>query len=266
MLFGMDQDPLVWEEDFSVHLEEGKAIGSYRGQRGTHGVEATIIHHANPAADKDNRRKRNTAARRTMKRLKSGWLAKARAIIIDWQAEAITNPVTIKRLKAVLREAHTEAWRLGRKASGTESHALTADDKRHVESILQQEGGFLANMIRTRSGRMDPSKRIEMYINSVDSTFHTSRLIHLPPNVLLHWVIFPGESCIDCVKLKQMSPFTQATLPTTPRAGDTRCLTNCKCRVIIKYVTQAQVDTVRRKQSSAQATRRKLRASRRRRR
>lgn len=46
---------------------------------------------------------------------------------------------------------------------------------------------------------------------------------------LINWILHPAEHCGDCLGLAAGGPYTVATLPTYPGAGDTECRGNCQC-------------------------------------
>jgi len=43
------------------------------------------------------------------------------------------------------------------------------------------------------------------------------------------------HNCPDCIEMSMGSPYRPDTLPTTPGAGDTKCLSNCQCNLRIRY-------------------------------
>ena len=94
---------------------------------------------------------------------------------------------------------------------------------------------FADDMIAGK-GSMSYDDRASMYIDSIDSTFDAGRVDGYPnEGTKIYWELSPGENCGDCIDLALNSPYTPNTLPTTPRAGGTMCLSRCNCHLRIRY-------------------------------
>lgn len=178
-----------------------------------------------------------------------------------------------KRMKAAMRIAYKDAYDLGTLASGlgransaVTTHA-SPDEKQWLDNMFSQEqkyfNKFLAALERGES-RTKASQRIRSYANAVRSIFEGSRVLQIPDNTVLHWVLQSKNPCSDCRLIHRLSPYTKYTLPTTPKAGSTRCLANCYCKIRVVKATPAEVARVARKNKSAEHILKKLRANRKR--
>lgn len=177
-----------------------------------------------------------------------------------------------KQMKAALGMAYLDAYKLGTRASGLgranvglEDH-VGVDEKKWVDNVLKQESKhfnkFLQSMITGESNKK-ARMRIRNYSNAVRSVFESSRILQLPEGSIIHWVLQSDVPCRECKLLHSMSPFTKETLPTTPKAGSTRCLSYCYCKLrVVKPKNRAQFLAVQRKHKSAANVLKKLRASR----
>jgi len=127
---------------------------------------------------------------------------------------------------------------------------MTSEDKEWFHHAVQSELGYMEKFlqaIRYKKSRMGPERRIAMYANSMHSMFESGRVMGLPSDRIIHWVTTPAEHCPSCLYLESVSPFTRYTIPTTPKAGSTKCLTNCKCKLVLEHVDISKVLQVSRK-------------------
>ena len=70
-------------------------------------------------------------------------------------------------------------------------------------------------------------------------------------HMIYHWVRTFIESCPDCIKIQEHSPYTKATLPTYPRAGHTICREHCHCYLKQERVSAAKYEEIERKTGGA---------------
>jgi hypothetical protein len=137
-----------------------------------------------------------------------------------------------------LTAAHAQAGYRGRLRAG--DHApYDRDDTRFGYLVAQEEAGFLHGFrVDIESGRYgvdEPdteaiARRASLYAQRIYGTANEAlALVAGGDDVTWEWKTSPGETCPDCLRLEAHSPYRQ--LPTTPRAGDTICISNCKCSV-----------------------------------
>jgi hypothetical protein len=79
-------------------------------------------------------------------------------------------------------------------------------------------------------------RRLNMYVNAVDSVFDSGKVQGAGEFTLIDWVLGDAEHCPECLYLEGQSPYTKDSLPCTPRSGCTRCLSNCKCKLVLTGV------------------------------
>jgi hypothetical protein len=82
--------------------------------------------------------------------------------------------------------------------------------------------------------RMPRVQRAGMYGNTLDGIGTHALVEREPDDVRIYWKLGDAEHCVDCLILASQSPYTKLDLPTTPRAGATQCVSNCRCRLVFK--------------------------------
>lgn len=159
-------------------------------------------------------------------------------------------------VRQLLREAYRDAFSLGMKSSGAETVRATVAtaDKQWVESAVRQELKFFNRLLRqieegTYRGTLE--RRIRAYVEALQSVFYSGRIMGTPDGHLIDW-LGPNDrtTCNGCRFMLEHSPFTKHTLPTTPRAGDTRCRDNCRCRLVVRHVGKQRFESVQRSHRS----------------
>lgn len=167
--------------------------------------------------------------------------------------------------KIVFSTAYTTAYRLGLKSSGltaldtdrktkANGPAIDPNDQAWIKSALQHErrfwNAFIDDVESERQGRYSHEERVKMYSDTLESVFNSGRVVGMPLHAIIYWVMDEqAENCGGCQLLRDNSPYTRETLPTTPRAGATPCIYNCKCKLRIaipKSIEQWQATKAKR--------------------
>jgi hypothetical protein len=121
---------------------------------------------------------------------------------------------------------------------------LTESDLEFIEGAAQREaeyfGKFLQDVVDFEDG-VDPdgvrklmpfANRAELYQKTLDSMVYAGAVASLHPDTIVWWELSPHcIHCEGCLALSAANPWTVSTLPTTPRAGGTPCLSNCQCHL-----------------------------------
>lgn len=85
---------------------------------------------------------------------------------------------------------------------------------------------------------------VESYSASLMAQFNNGLVAAMPQRVEIDWLLDKSEKdiehCPDCLDLTMGSPYTKKTLPTTPKAGDTRCRWRCRCDLKITLVESVE--------------------------
>lgn len=130
----------------------------------------------------------------------------------------------------------------------TRPFALTVDDRHRIDDELEDEYQYLTGFIeeakrrRTEDVPFGPYVhwRGKLYAQALWGLEQYGVISELGPLDVIHWRINPeAESCEDCIRIAANGPYTRETLPTVPRRGDTRCLSNCQCSLDIEYAVAA---------------------------
>lgn len=154
-----------------------------------------------------------------------------------------------KKFKSILKGAYHEAYELGLKSTGAAAfltagggRLVSAKDRRWVEGAFKHEMRYLNKLLDDiknvrNQGRV--SHRIGMYVATVGSIYYTGRVAVTPPNHVLFWVAkIDKRICPQCRYMAVNSPYTKFNIPITPASGHTRCLSNCRCSIAVRPVSQ----------------------------
>jgi len=137
-----------------------------------------------------------------------------------------------------LRSLHADMYKIGRELAG---NAATAEEAEQIGlQIADLEQSFLAGLIQDLAdGRYDGvspalDQRLGMYASKGSSTASLGFVDGSGADEEFYWDMNGAveDHCQDCPYLEANSPYMKETLYTSPRQGDTPCLTNCKCRLV----------------------------------
>lgn len=155
---------------------------------------------------------------------------------------------TMDAARRELSKTYREAFRAGLRAHGVRQRAVTGSDKKWVDSAVRHEAGFLAGVGKAMAGGKSVKAlgpRIAMYGAAALGAFYAGQVAASGPNQQIHWIVDrAAENCQDCLELEARGPYTRDTLPTTPRAGATRCRSNCKCELVFDEVSDEEADQI----------------------
>lgn len=212
-----------------------KSIGSRKKTSDEKNIMATYLQALKPGAD-----------RLAYDKAKTAWIRYREVMRKDFQGLArqlangkITKNQFIARSRTLFKAGYEKAYRLGTDASGLDFVKLPSEDLAWLKRARSSEYKFLnkfADDMIAGKGSMSYEDRASMYIDSIDSTFDAGRVDAYPnEGTKIYWELSPSENCGDCIDLAMNSPYTPDTLPTTPRAGGTMCLSRCNCHLRVRY-------------------------------
>ncbi len=257
-----------WElrNDLVAYLKsitESKDLADFRGEISL-AKQTAIRQSASMAKPVAARRADEKSARADLEKLISGLELRMDGLLSRYKSEDPDRKISDSRFKSemtsVLRIAYMEAYQLGTRASGLtragdlEFHLGTAEKgwlTRAFSSEQKYFAEFLAAVMRGESVTKSRN-RIRAYAAAVRSIYDASRVLQLPEDVVLHWVLESKNPCRECKLLHLLSPYTRDTLPTSPRGGSTRCLANCKCKLRVAKARPGEVEVISRKNRSAE--------------
>ncbi len=247
---------------------EAKYLGSLKGDMVAHSLTAAGARSFYGDALKKIRHSATTSSSRSMKKrldLLEGQLVK---LYRQYQGGEFSLRQFSERAKAQLKTAYLGAFILGVRASGIPGLRkaklvdLQPDDRQWVDSAIKHEFKYFNRLIKDIAkdrSRQSVEKRLGRYVKTVNSIFHAGRVMVVPPNTVIHWILEDRKACPDCKTLWRSSPYVKSRLPTTPKAGLTRCLDNCRCRLRFEDATPAKYkQTFRRNRKSQTMIRRIL--------
>jgi hypothetical protein len=147
------------------------------------------------------------------------------------------------RFATILAERHGRAGYIGRRRAG-DFAAFDEDDTKFGELIAEEEEPFIGALMEDlRGGRYlaeDGSfllaailSRADYYAGKLVATANEAFTGVSDLNELYRWELAGEEDhCPDCPDLAAGSPYRSDDLPTHPCSGETKCLTNCLCRLV----------------------------------
>ena len=225
---------------------EGKAIGTADQADLILAQDQFKAKDADPESYTKARKVGTDVGRKKLKETQSRVRTKLLKYIRQFQEADIDEREFRKRSTAAMKTAWKDVFLAGIRAGGTPGTgagkgktlvALAAGDDKWLKSAMQHEMRFLNGFIRAileNDYKMPLPRRVGMYVESLRSFYDSARVIAMPANVVIHWK-GPNDklTCSSCAYLFSHTPFTKATLPTTPRAGMTLCLCLTDCDVDI---------------------------------
>lgn len=216
----MDDHVLVYRKH---ELVEGKGIGDFR--------------YRNQSVGRSKKNARISSAKsinttRRLENIKRVYRRSLQSLADRVNSGRITEREALQKSRDLIEQAFEQAYLLGVRASGLTSvnnrGDLRSRDKQYIERAADDEFGFWSKFIQ-EGGMMPMDSRVNMYARGLDSVYSTARVNGLPTNTILIWSgNNDGRTCESCQFLFENSPYTPNNLPTTPRAGDTLCLSNCR--------------------------------------
>lgn len=167
--------------------------------------------------------------------------AEIERIVGEVKAKRMTPAGAALDFEVAAREAARRAYRAGNRG------VHRTPDAEEVDAVAEQYAAnqttYFRRWLDQLTGRLSPSKfpegrRIEMYAASLHPV-HTQGVLKGLPNAWCEWKLGRAEHCDDCLALAAGSPYRVGQLPTWPGQGDTQCLNNCRCGVVIISKWQA---------------------------
>lgn len=248
--------PLVLAELQRRLLVEGKALATVqRGGKGS-GKKRQVIKakQTGPRFKSSQRQHARTASKKLDSEVDelASFLQKQ---IAKYQQDELTYKRLETRCSIAFKTTVEKVFKLGMKAVGLVKPAgspydLTANEKKWIDSYLREELGYFRKFlkqIRDRPSRKDIERRTELYASALRSVYEAGRVLSVGPNVIITWNLESRNPCPDCKLIHKHNPYTPDTLPTTPKAGQTRCKAHCYCTLKITTATPSQVRRVRNK-------------------
>lgn len=229
---------------------EGKSFGSYREPDFLRDKILGLGHSIDPSQITPNRKNHTTVAKRQLNKL----LQQKQLDMFD-VVNKFRNPTTGQTpiswtkfrqdMQKHLRDMYKQSFTMGAKSTGAHdlmaanNMALMSDqDAKWLDSSVRQEMMYFNRFLDdVRKGKLTPKQaiaRMDHYFGSSRSMYLAGRALFTPNIFAVYWVInHRAEHCEGCLYLRDHSPYHKYNLPTTPGAGSTPCLGNCRCRLLM---------------------------------
>lgn len=235
-------------------IAEAKAIGYHNYKDIDTEASALLVIFKLGDKAKDIKRSEAKKAKNKYEKLKADLSTAGWQVLLKFIVGEVDKETALKMLKDYLERAYEEAWELGYQSSGVSDFINKPQKKKDwVEKSLKHELKFVKKFlddIEIGRGRMDYKKRWSMYVNTLDHVYWAGKLAPIPHTFVIDWVVdHKAERCEGCRYLSMNSPYTIETLPTTPRAGMTPCLSNCKCKLRVRPPRNSQEYVIARRKN-----------------
>ena len=166
------------------------------------------------------------------------------SLISDYQRGSLDYAGAVAKFKSVTSGHYQTLFKAGAVAMGNPYYddpaiGLTKRDLSFIQKARNFEGKFLRKFLLDIKNpdfkpRYDFQTRAGFYADSGKAQFFNGMVNGAGDNVEIHWVMSEAvEEHCDICPILASKVYTWKTLPTTPRAGDTPCLFNCKCELEI---------------------------------
>ena len=168
--------------------------------------------------------------------------------------QKVTTAELQAKTAAELKEAFFKAFAWGkrssdvRKMTGTTPLATKTDTQwinASYKKTLKVWQKFVILFTTKSLGGMRWPDEIKKFIHMIDHVFQKGRLLGIGPTSLFFWVgPHDHATCSSCKYAHRNNPYTIDTLPMSPRSGSQQCRHNCRCHILIKTASRAEVAAV----------------------
>jgi len=238
-------------------LLEGKALGTAKMRQIILSKDKIVAKDWDLAAFAKARQVGQTVGKRVLEKVQGDTKAELIKVLKKFIHGHIDEREMRQQVVRRMKVSWREVFLAGLRAGGTEGEGsgkgkvlvkLDTGDDLWVRSAMQHEMRFLnrfLDAVVNEAGVMPYDRRAEMYVDALESFYDSARVISLPYNTRIWWKgPHDHRTCESCRYMFERSPFTKFSLPTTPRAGMTLCLTNCRDMLFVKRVApeEASID------------------------
>lgn len=233
-------------EDKFYEVKQGSKKSYYNKNTNSGNKEILVTFHKALKPSPDT--KAYKRAKREQDKVKNGFNSEMKALLQKFIDKDITKNQFKNSARKIFKSSYEKSFEAGAKSTGIDLDItpLPDADYKWLLKTRKAEYEFFNNFLNDISdgkGTMDYFDRMAMYGEVLDSVFDSGRVDAMPSaGTKINWTLRPGENCPDCLELASRNPYTPEDLPTTPKQGDTRCLTNCNCYLKITYEAPKYVD------------------------
>jgi len=191
-------------------------------------------------------------------------------LIGQYQSNKIAYRRMLTRAQIAFKGQVEQVFKLGMKSVGLVKptgslYDLTDNEKKWIRSYVLEEFGYFRKFlddVKRGATQKVIKRRAFLYASALRSVYESARVLSVGSDVLITWTLESDDPCPDCRELARHNPYTTQNLPTTPKAGTTRCLSNCYCTLRIDKATPAKVAANNKRHVKKDYLLRKIKASR----
>jgi hypothetical protein len=217
-------------------------------------ISTQWLPHGNPNAFAKERKSGQTVGFRKLKETQSKVLPVIRRLITKFQNGSVDADELHERVVKVMKSAWKDVYLAGVRSAGAPGEGsgpgkvmvkLGPNEDKWLKGAMTHEMRYLNKFLKAvveGTGKMPYERRAKMYVDAMQSFYESARVIGMPTNVLIRWIgPKDGDTCESCKYIIEHNPYTKYTLPTTPRGGQTKCLTNCRHKLLVRIASPEQV-------------------------
>jgi uncharacterized protein YnzC (UPF0291/DUF896 family) len=232
-------------DDDRIVIIEGKNIGSLRDPDFLRDKIIGLGHSFDPEQLTPNRKNHTTVAKKQFNQMIDASRVKMAELVGKLTQKEVSWTQFQKQMQDTLRSMYTQAFTFGMRSTGSHQvlrqnnvPIITPNDQKWLQSAIKQEMGYWNRVLQqVRKGQLSGTqldKRLDHYMGSTRSVYLSGRTMGTPNVYAIYWVLDrQAEHCDSCLYLRDHGPYHRYNLPTTPGAGQSKCLGNCKCRLMM---------------------------------
>jgi hypothetical protein len=162
--------------------------------------------------------------------LKKSYADDLAGLMDDLAQQGLSPKEFEKAVRPLVSDNFEKAFKLGSKRD------LMPGDEEWLRRAVDSEVGYARDLADgvAKGATITPDLRANSYAAALDGVGWNGAVESMPEGTVIHWVLGQAEHCDSCCLIAAHSPYDKYSLPTTPRAGDTDCRMNCKCRLVFK--------------------------------
>ena len=189
----------------------------------------------------DSRQKRR--AQKILEEIRVSLVDGLSAIVASVVDKKLDVDRAITAARSLMAPKIMDAGVIGVRICGLPDWELTDDQIDALLRLVEAEVGFFTSFVEDLAAMEAISReaRTELYGGSIGTAFWRGWTMAAPSTASIWWRLSVAEHCPDCIRLASNSPYSKPglgenPLPTAPRNGDTRCVSNCRCYLVSEGV------------------------------
>jgi len=166
-------------------------------------------------------------------------------LISRYERKELSYALAMDEWKSLTAKYYQDMFTAGSMAAGNPYYrdiGIPDRELAFINKARREESGYFKKFLTQMDDpnwRPSPGhplmKRAGYYAESAKAQFMNGMLAGAGDEIEIYWILGTPktENCDDCIVISRGNPYTWASIPTMPRACDTKCLFNCTCNLEI---------------------------------